>query len=74
MKNNNVRKSGLAIAMAAAMGASAGANAAVELYNQDGTSFSLPLNTICCEISEDLMPGDLDYGRYRPCRNPVFWD
>ena len=40
MKNNNVRKSGLAIAMAAAMGASAGANAAVELYNQDGTSFS----------------------------------
>jgi len=41
MKNNNVRKSGLAIAMAAAMGASAGANAAVELYNQDGTSFSV---------------------------------
>ena len=43
-------------------------------FDQDGTSFSLPLNTICCEISEDLMPGDLDYGRYRPCRNPVFWD
>lgn len=41
MKNNNFRKSGLAIAMAAAMGASAGANAAVELYNQDGTSFSV---------------------------------
>ncbi len=41
MKNNNVRKSGLAIAMAAAMGASTGANAAVELYNQDGTSFSV---------------------------------
>ena len=41
MKNNNVRKSGLAIAMAAAIGASAGANAAVELYNQDGTSFSV---------------------------------
>ncbi|PHQ25431.1 porin [Marinobacter guineae] len=41
MKNNNFRKSGLAIAMAAAMGASAGASAAVELYNQDGTSFSV---------------------------------
>ena len=41
MKNNNVRKSGLAIAMAAAMGASTGASAAVELYNQDGTSFSV---------------------------------
>jgi len=41
MKNNNVRKSGLAIAMAAAMGASAGVNAAIELYNQDGNSFSV---------------------------------
>jgi len=41
MNNNNFRKSGLAIAMAAAMGASAGANAAVELYNEDGTSFSV---------------------------------
>ena len=41
MKNNNVRKSGLAIAMAVAMGASTGAGAAVELYNQDGTSFSV---------------------------------
>ena len=43
-------------------------------FDHDGTSFSLPLNTICYEISEDLMPGDLDYGRFRPCRNPVFWD
>ncbi len=41
MKNNNFRKSGLAIAMMAAMGASAGANAAIELYNEDGTSFSV---------------------------------
>ncbi len=41
MNNNNFRKSGLAIAMAAAMGASASANAAVELYNEDGTSFSV---------------------------------
>ncbi|MBW0147577.1 porin [Marinobacter arenosus] len=41
MNNNNLRKSGLAIAMAATMGASAGAHAAVEVYNQDGTSFSV---------------------------------
>ncbi len=41
MNKNNFRKSGLAIAMAAAMGASAGANAAIELYNDDGTSFSV---------------------------------
>ncbi|MGF2734125.1 porin [Marinobacter sp. DUT-1] len=41
MKNNNFRKSGLVLAMAAAMGASAGANAAVEVFNEDGTSFSV---------------------------------
>ncbi|MGK0523910.1 MAG: putative porin [Pseudomonadales bacterium] len=39
--NNKIRKSGLSIAMAAVMGASAGANAAVELYNEDGTTFSV---------------------------------
>ena len=43
-------------------------------FDQDGSSFSMPLNTICVGISEDLMPGELDYGRYRPSRNPVFWD
>ncbi|WP_372986852.1 porin [Marinobacter sp.] len=41
MNNNNFRKSGLALAMAAAMGASTGANAAIEVYNEDGTSFSV---------------------------------
>lgn len=41
MNNNNFRKSGLALAMAAAMGVSAGVNAAVEVYNEDGTSFSV---------------------------------
>ncbi len=41
MNNNKIRRSGLFIAMAAAMGASAGANAAVELYNEDGTTFSV---------------------------------
>ena len=43
-------------------------------FDQDGSSFSMPLNTICVGISEDLMPRELNYGRYRPSRNPVFWD
>jgi|TARA_B000000565_G_scaffold187509_1_gene142676 putative membrane protein len=43
-------------------------------FDKDGNSFSMPLNTICMGISEDLMPGELDYGRYCPSRNPVFWD
>ena len=43
-------------------------------FDQDGSSFSIPLKTICVGLSDDLMPGDLDYGRYRPSRNPVFWD
>ena len=41
MKNNNIRKSALYLAVSVAMGASAGAHAAVEIYNQDGTSFSV---------------------------------
>jgi putative membrane protein len=43
-------------------------------FDQDGSSFSMPLDTLSVGISEDLMPGELDYGRYRPSRNPVFWD
>ena len=41
MNNNNFRKSGLAIAMVGAMSVSAGANAAIEVYNEDGTRFSV---------------------------------
>ena len=41
MKNNNIRKSALYLALSVAMGASAGAHAAVEIYNQDGSSFSV---------------------------------
>ncbi len=41
MKNNNIKKSALYLALSVAMGASAGAHAAVEIYNQDGTSFSV---------------------------------
>ncbi|WP_029654786.1 porin [Marinobacter daepoensis] len=38
---NNVKRSGLAFAVAVIMGGSAGAQAAVEVYNEDGTSFSV---------------------------------
>src|SRR5690554_7022647 len=41
MNNKHIRRSGIALAMASAMCASMGANAAVELYNDDGTSFSV---------------------------------
>ena len=41
-------------------------------FDQDDSRFSMPLNTIYVGISEDLMPKHLDYGRYRPSRNPVF--
>ena len=43
-------------------------------FDQDGSSFSILLNTICVGISEDLMPGELDLGGYRLSRNPVAWD
>jgi len=41
MNNNNIRKSALALAVAATLGASAGAQAAIEVYDEDGTSFSV---------------------------------
>ena len=43
-------------------------------FDQDGSSFSMPLNTICTVISNDLLPGELDYGHFQPSRNPVYWD
>jgi len=56
MNNNNFRKTGMAIAMASALCASAGASAAVELYNQDGTSFSVDgyFNAFYVNRSEDV--------------------
>ena len=42
--------------------------------DQDYSSLSQPLNTIKVGISEDLMPEEQDDDRYRPSRNPVFWD
>ena len=43
-------------------------------FDQEGSSFSMPQNTICVGIIEDLMPRQLDYGQYWSSRNPVFWD
>ena len=43
-------------------------------FDQDGSSFSMPLNTICTVISDDLMHGELEFGRFKPNHNPVFWD
>ena len=43
-------------------------------FDQDGSSFSIPLNTICTVISNDLLPGELDFGRFQSSRNPVHWD
>jgi predicted porin len=56
MSNNKTRRSGLFIAMAVAMSASAGANAAVELYNDDGTKFSVDgyFNAFYVNRSEDV--------------------
>ena len=43
-------------------------------FDQDGSCVSIPMNTISMGINKNLMPGERDYGRYRPSRNPVFWD
>ncbi|CAN0579030.1 unnamed protein product, partial [Ectocarpus sp. 12 AP-2014] len=39
--NNKFQKSGLAMALAVALGASGGAHAAIDVYNEDGTSLSV---------------------------------
>ena len=41
MNNKKFQKSGLALALAVAMGASGGAHAAIDIYNEDGTSLSV---------------------------------
>lgn len=43
-------------------------------FDRDGSSFSLPLNTICCTISSDLMERTLDFGGFRPSLDPVRWE
>lgn len=62
MNNNNVRKSGLAIAVAATLGASASANAAITLHNEDGTIFSSDgyINAFYVNTDIDRPGTDLD--------------
>ncbi len=43
-------------------------------FDRDGSSFSLPLNTICSTISSDLMERPLDFGGFRPSLDPVRWE
>ena len=43
-------------------------------FDRDGSSFSLPLNGICSTISNDLVPGELNFGRFQPTTNPSRWD
>lgn len=43
-------------------------------FDRDGSTFSLPLNTICSSISNDLMQRSLDFGSFRPSQDPVRWD
>jgi putative membrane protein len=43
-------------------------------FDRDGSSFSLPLNGICSTISKDLVPGELDFGRFQTTTNPSRWD
>jgi len=62
MNNNNFRKSGLAIAMAAALGPSANANAGITLHNEDGTIFSSDgyINAFYAHTDIDRPGTDLD--------------
>jgi putative membrane protein len=43
-------------------------------FDRDGSSFSLPLNSICSTISNDLMKRPLDFGSFLPSQDPVRWE
>lgn len=43
-------------------------------FDRDGHSFSLPLNSICCVITEDLMGRSLEFSSFRPSRDPTSWE
>ncbi|WP_244281619.1 bestrophin family ion channel [Synechococcus sp. UW105] len=42
-------------------------------FDADGSSFSLPLNTICLTISRDLLGDQFDHLIHHDCRDPVRW-
>lgn len=43
-------------------------------FDRDGSSFSLPLNSFCCVITEDLVEQRLQFASYRPSTDPVRWN
>jgi putative membrane protein len=43
-------------------------------FDRDGQSFSLPLNSICCVITQDLMQSNLKFSSFRPSRDPTNWE
>lgn len=43
-------------------------------FDRDGSSFSLPLNSICSTITADLMERSLDFGAFAPSLDPTRWD
>jgi len=42
-------------------------------FDRDGSSFSLPLNTICSTITTDLMERPLAFGSFEPSSDPTRW-
>ncbi len=43
-------------------------------FDRDGKSFSLPLNSICCVITQDLLKKDLNFASFQPSTNPTRWE
>jgi putative membrane protein len=43
-------------------------------FDRDGNSFSLPLSSICCVITQDLLQRSLEFSRFRPSRDPTSWE
>ena len=43
-------------------------------FDRDGHSFSLPLNSICCVVTDDLMQRSLEFSNFRPSRDPASWE
>ena len=42
-------------------------------FDADGSSFSLPLDSICLTISRDLLDGDADHVQHLNSKDPVRW-
>lgn len=42
-------------------------------FDADGSSFSLPLDSICLTISRDLLDGEADHVQHLNSKDPVRW-